>query len=114
MAYSAGMLQQRITIARRKSDSTDTFGKSGQPKYEIMGEYWAREDFSRGTKSLREGTLDAYDVVMFRMRYYEGIDRWCLVKYNGKWYQITSFNASYHDNQIQITATEMPNQNVNV
>ena len=51
---------------------------------------------------------------MFRMRYNEQIDRWCLIQYHGKWYQIQSFNEDYQENQIQITATEMANQNVTI
>ena len=114
MAYSSGMLNRRIEIARREEDENTTFGKAGQPKYKILGCFWAAEDFNRGTKSLREGAFDAYDTVMFRMRYYKGVDRWCLIQYNGKWYQIQSFNESYQDNQIQITAIELANQQVNI
>ena len=112
MAYSTGMMNKRVWIAKRADDTQDTFGKSGQPKYELLGDFWAAEDFNRGVKSLREGAFDAYDTVMFRMRYNKDIDRWCLIRYNGTWYQILSFNADEHDNQIQITAQEMPNQNV--
>ena len=108
------MLSKRITIAKRKSDTQETFGKSGQPKYEILGTFNANETFNKGTKSLREGALDAYDTVMFRMRYNSQVDRWCLIKYHNKWYQITSFNEDFHDNQIQITAVEMANQSVNI
>lgn len=114
MAYTSGMLSKRIEIAKRKDDESGSFGKSGQPKYEILGWFWAAEDFNRGTKSLREGAFDAYDTVMFRMRYHACIDRWCLIRYLGKWYQIQSFNSDPHDNQIQITAMEMANQNVNI
>ena len=114
MEYPSGMLNKHITIARRKADSVDAFGKKGSPKYEILGTFNAAEDFNRGTKSLREGAYDAYDTVMFRMRYRKGIDRWCLIKYEGKWYQIESFNASYQENKIQITAVEMANQQVNI
>ena len=114
MAYSSGMLNRRIEIARREEDENTTFGKAGQPKYKILGCFWAAEDFNRGTKSLREGAFDAYDIVMFRMRYHNCIDRWCLIRFQGKWYQIQSFNANQHDNQIQITAQEMANQQVNI
>jgi hypothetical protein len=51
---------------------------------------------------------------MFRMRYRSDIDRWCLIQYHGKWYQIQSLNGDYHENQLQITAIEMPNQKVNI
>ena len=101
-------------IARRASDGTESFGKSGHPKYEILGCFWAAEDFSRGVKALHEGALDAYDTVMFRMRYNAAIDRWCLIKYLNKWYQIQSFNPDPQQNQIQITAMEMANQQVNI
>ena len=118
MAYSTGMLNKRIQIYQRAEEGSDlkgkNFGKSGQPKYQLLGDFWANDTFSKGVKALHEGALDAYDTVMFRLRYHACIDRWCLIRYNGTWYQILSFNADEHDNQIQITAQEMPNQNVTV
>lgn len=114
MAYSTGMMNKRVTVAKRAADTQETFGKSGSPKYEILGTYWMAEDFNRGVKSLREGAYDAYDTVMFRCRYNKDFDRWCLLKYHDKWYQIQSFNESYQENQIQITAIELANQQVNI
>lgn len=114
MSYSSGILNKRIEIARRSDNAESSFGKAGQPQYESLGLFWAAADFSRGTKSLREGAFDAYDIVMFRMRYHACIDRWCIIKYQGKWYQIDTFNADMQGNQIQITATEMSNQQVNI
>lgn len=114
MSYSTGMMNKRVVIAKRVDEQTSNYGKSGQPKYTILGTFWAGETFNKGVKSLREGALDAYDTVMFRMRYNKQIDRWCLVKYRDKWYQITSFNEDYQENQIQITATELANQKVNI
>ena len=115
MAYGSGMLNKRVTIAKRVAQEMGDFGMaSGGQKYEILGTFWAAEDFNRGTKALREGAVDAYDTVMFRMRYQEGIYRWCLLKYQNRWYQIQSFNADYQQNQIQITAIEMSNQDVTI
>ena len=108
------MINKRVTVAKRATGTQETFGKAGQPKYEILGTFWMAEDFNRGVKSLREGAFDAYDTVMFRCRYNKDIDRWCLLKYQGKWYQIQSFNESYQENQIQITAIEMASQQVNI
>ena len=107
-------MKYRVTVAKPIADKTATFGKSGQPKYEILGTFWMGETFNKGVKSLREGALDAYDTVMFRCRFIKQIDRWCLLKFKGKWYQITSFNDDYQDNQIQITAVELANQKVNI
>ena len=115
MAYSTGMMNKRVTIATRVKQEMGDFGMgSAGLEYTILGTFWAAEDFNRGTKALREGAVDAYDTVMFRMRYNAQIDRWCLIKYHDVWYQIDSFNASYHDNSIQITAREMSNQDVTI
>ena len=107
-------MNKRVTVARRATDTQNDVRKSGQPKYEILGTFWMSETFSKGVKALHEGALDAYDTVMFRCRYNKDIDRWCLLQYNGKWYQITSFNEDYMDNQIQMTAVELANQQVNI
>ena len=115
MSYSAGMMNKRVKVAKRVDSEGGSFGRSsGGQKYTILGEFWAAESFNKGVKSLREGAVDAYDTVMFRMRYHANIDRWCLVQYQGRWYQIQSFNADYQTNEIQITATEMANQNVTI
>ena len=113
--YDAGMRSKRITIARRSETTGGQFSqRSAGQKYEVVGTFWAAEDFNKGTKSLREGAVDAYDTVMFRMRFHKDIDRWCLIQYQGRWYQIQSFNANYQDNQIQITAMELANQQVTI
>ena len=107
-------MKYRVQVAKRATDESASFGKSGQPKYEILGTFWMAEDFNRGVKAMREGALDAYDTVMFRCRYIKQLNRWCLLKYNGKWYQITSFQEDYQENQIQMLATELANQQVNI
>ena len=108
------MMNKRVTVARRASDEGASFGKSGQPKYEILGTFWMGETFNKGVKAMREGALDAYDTVMFRCRFIKQLDRWCLLRYNEKWYQITSFQEDYQENQIQMLATELANQQVNI
>ena len=119
MAYETGMMEMRVKVLKRAADTTETFGKSGQPKYEWLrqaGDHglWASEKFDKGMKSLRDGAVDAYDIVMFRMRFNAYIDRWCLIQYQGKWFQIQSCNEDYQTNEIQITAKEMANQNVTI
>lgn len=108
-------MNKRIKIAKRVDSEGGSFGRSsGGQKYTMLGEFWAAESFNKGVKSMREGAVDAYDTVMFRMRYHAEIDRWCLVQYHGRWYQIQSFNEDYQTNELQITATEMANQNVTI
>ena len=112
-------MNKRVKVAKRATDTQETFGKAGQPKYEWLRQdgdhaFWMGETFNRGVKAMHEGALDAYETVMFRCRYHEGIDRWCLLQYHGKWYQITSCNPEYQDNAIQMTAIEMANQKVTI
>ena len=115
MAYSAGMLNKRITFYKRATAEDGKYGKnSAGEKYEFAATCWAAEDFNKGVKALRQGAVEAYEVVMFRLRYRSDIDRWCLIKYDGRWYEIESFNANYQENQIQITAHERVNQTVTI
>ena len=115
MAYSSGMLNKRIIIARRAASETGRAGRdSGGIKYKVIGTFWAAEDFSKGVKALRNGAVEAYNVVMFRLRWHECITRSCIIKYDGVWYEIESCNPDRVNNQIQITAHEMPNQNVTI
>lgn len=115
MGYSSGMMKKRIKVAKRVDSTCGDFGRaSGGQKYQMLGEFWAAESFNKGVKAMREGAMDAYDTVMFRMRYNEQIDRWCLIQYHGRWYQIQSFNEDYQANEIQITAKELANQQVNI
>ena len=56
MSYQSGLMDARITIARRV-DATEQFGDVGG-RYEIIGDRWAWPTFNKGMKSLREGALD--------------------------------------------------------
>lgn len=114
--YAAGILNKLVTVAMRcETEVDDKFGTGGSgAKYYIVGKYWAGKQFNKGAKSLREGAVSAYDVVIFRMRYHKNIDRWSLIKCQGKWYQIESFNDDYQEGKIQITARELENQDVDI
>ena len=116
MGYSAGMLNYLITFAKRTKAESGKHGlDSGGIKYEIAcTNVPAAKTFNKGAKAMNEGAVDAYDVVIFRLQWRRDIDRWCIIKCDGVWYQIESFNADYTENQIQITAREMPNQKVNI
>ena len=109
VGYSTGMMNRRVTVLQRKADTQGAFGRnSGGRKYEQAGTVWAAVDFSRGTKAMREGAMDAYDRIMVRCRYTNILTRECLLLWDGKVFQIESFNADRYANTIQITAAEMP------
>ena len=107
MGYSTGMMKYRVQVAKRATDESASFGKSGQPKYEILGTFWMGETFNKGVKAMREGALDAYDVVMIRMRWRDDITRDWRIVHDGKTYEIESLHSSREKNEVQITAHEV-------
>ena len=108
MAYSTGMMNKRVTVAKRAEAQDNTFGgTSSVTRYELFGTFWMSETFNKGVKSLREGALDAYDTVMFRMRWNNIVTRESLLECEGVKYQIQSLHADRMENIVQITATEM-------
>ena len=103
MSYQSGFLHQRVTIKNKQVATTfgDTTG------YVEAGTVWANITFSKGTKSLREGALDAYDTVIIRMRYNTIVNRDSHLVHDSKEYQIQSFHRNYEENIVQITAQEI-------
>lgn len=103
MAYSSGMLNKRVEILNKVI--SEGFGTTTQ--YEPVTCVWADVTWSKGTKSLREGALDAYDVVLVRMRWNTIVTRDSRLRHEGKTYQILSLNADRRENQVQIIAQEI-------
>ena len=103
MAYSSGLLKHRVTILNKQVATG--FGET--TSYQPAATVWADVTWSKGTKSLREGALDAYDTVIIRMRYNTVVSRDSRLEHDGVTYQIQSLHRDYQDNTIQITATEV-------
>jgi len=108
--FEAGMRPYRVTILNKVTPTEKAFGeKTG---YKRDGSLWSSYNFDKGTKALREGALDAYNTVMFRMNFSANvkITRDSLIECNGKIFQIQSLNDDHHENKIVVTATEMTTQ----
>ena len=108
--FNSGMRNHRVTILNKVSPSEKAFGeKTG---YKRDGSLWSSYEFSKGTKALREGALDAYDSVIFRMNFSANVSitRESLIEYHDKVYQIQSLNEDHQENKIIIRATEMTTQ----
>jgi SPP1 family predicted phage head-tail adaptor len=113
MSYGAGMRQKRIHIFNQKSDVEGEFGRnSGGRGYEYTATVWAAVTFNKGMKSMREGAVDAYDTVMFRMLYTKKICRKSMIAWDDRTFTIQSFNRDYQTNEIQITAVEAPGKDL--
>lgn len=110
--FTSGMRNHRITILNKVAPAEKAFGeKTG---YRREGSLNSSYEFTKGTRALREGALDAYDSVIFRLNFSgnvaKKITRESLIEMHGKIYQIQSLNEDYHDNKIIIRATEMTTQ----
>jgi SPP1 family predicted phage head-tail adaptor len=103
MGYSSGILRERVTIKNKTGSAA--FGD--KTSYEEVATVWANVTWKKGQKSLNEGALDSVDTVLIRMRWNNIVTRDSLLLHNGTTYQIQSFHADYHENTIQITATEI-------
>ena len=106
------MRNHRITILNKVAPTEKVFGeKTG---YKRDGSLNSSYEFNKGTKALREGSLDAYDTVIFRLNFSgnaaKTITRESLIEMHGKIYQIQSLNADHQENKIIIRATEMTTQ----
>lgn len=105
--YETGMLKDRVRILKRVAND-GKFGKgSEKPTYEFVDEFWCNVTWTKGVKAMRDGALDAYDTVMFRMRWNNVVSRDSYIGYDGRIYQIMSFHADFKANTIQITAVEI-------
>jgi hypothetical protein len=108
--FNSGMRNHRVTVLNKVAPAERAFGeKTG---YRRDGSLWSSYEFSKGTKALREGSLDAYDSVIFRMNFSSNltITRESLIECQGKIFQIQSLNSDYTENKIIIRATEMTTQ----
>ncbi len=110
--FNSGMRNHRVTILNKVSPKEKAFGE--KTAYKRDGSLWSSYEFNKGTKALREGALDAYDFVIFRINFSGdvayNITRESLIEFKGKIYQIQSLNSDEMENKIVVRATEMTTQ----
>ena len=105
---SSGMRDKRVTILAKQETDGGRFGRGATaPTWEPIATVWANVTFARGTKALRHGALDADDVIMVRSLYIRQATRDCRLQYDGRTWEIESFNSDYRQNELQITAHEV-------
>ena len=109
MAYSTGMLKDRILIYKKAANVDTKYGRnSGGVSYEVISGFWANVTWTKGVKAMREGALDAYDTIMVRMRWHPYINYDCIIVHDDKAYAITSLHQSKSENTIQMVCVEKP------
>ena len=103
MAYESGYLKDIVTILNKVVATG--FGET--TTYKEMCKVHARKVWKSGNKVLRESALDAIDVVIFRMRWNNIVRRDSLLVCGGKTYQILSLEGDHQENQLEIKAQEV-------
>ena len=107
MAYSTGILRNRVTILNRKEAQQDKFGlDSSGVEFETAGTLWSEVTWAKGKQAMNVGALDVYGVIMVRMRWNSIVNDRSRIMYDGKTYQILgdTFHAQRQDNTIQFHA----------
>lgn len=99
-------MDKRVSVQNRSESFYNDYGKVGGD-YETVKTIWANCAFTRGTKAMREGRLEAYEVYMVRCDYHAELARDSRLVFDGKTYQITSLNADKCVNETQIICQEM-------
>ena len=107
MAYSTGILRNRVTILNRTEATQGRFGlDSSGVEFETAGTVWAEVTWAKGKQAMNVGALDVYGVIMVRMRYNTIVNDRSRVMYDGTTYQILgdTFHVQRQDNTIQFHA----------
>ena len=107
MAYSTGILRNRVTILNRTAVEDGRFGKdSGGVEFVDAGSVWADVTWAKGKQAMNVGAVDVYGVVMVRMRWNSIVSERSRIVFDGKTYQILgdTFHAQRQDNTIQFHA----------
>jgi len=103
MSYQAGFRNERVTI-RNKVVAT-AFGET--TTWQDVATVWAAKTWKTGARAMREGALDAYDKVLFRMNWNDIVTRESLLVCEGKTYQVLSLEGQRQRNEIEILAQEV-------
>ena len=112
MAYTSGLLKDRVTILNRKEAQQGKFGlDSAGIEFEPVGTVWASVDWQKGKSGMTAGALDAYCVKIVRMRWNSIITERSRIQWHGKTYQILpeTCNPDHQGNTIQFLCQQIVN-----
>lgn len=112
MAYTSGILRDRVTILNRLKGESGNYGLDSHGIiFKKTSEEWAEVTWAKGKQAMNAGALDVYGVIMVRMRWNTIVSERSRIIYNGKTYQILgdTFHAQRQDNTIQFHAQVLVN-----
>lgn len=104
MAYNTEILKELVTII---VPSTTEGNLSAKTVWTTGSTIHAAVDWTRGTRAMRQGSIDVYSTIMVRCRYTSELTKFCRLEWNDTYYIIDSFHSDKKENTIQITAFEV-------
>lgn len=107
MAYTSGLLKDRITILNRTEAQDTRWGKDGSGiGWQPAATVWASVDWARGKQAMNAGALDVYGTVIVRMRWNTHVNERSRIQHQGRTYQVLgdTFHADRQANTIQLHA----------
>ncbi len=107
MTYSTGLLQDRVVVKNRTTTTTGKYGiDSSGVTWEESGCVWANVGWAKGKNALNAGAIDAYSVIMVRMRWNDIVTVRSRIVYDGQTYQVIpeTLHADKRENTIQLNA----------
>lgn len=113
MAYSTGILRERVAILNRREAAASKWGKDGSGiEWEQAGEVWANVEWAKGKRAMNAGALDVYGVILVRMRWNDIASERSRIVYDGRTYQVLgdTYHASHYENTIQFHAQLVINE----
>ena len=114
MAYSTGILDRRVSVLSRTAASPSRWGRDGSGIWwKAAGTFWASVDWARGKQAMNAGALDAYAVVIVRMRWTDAVTPRSRIRLcDGTEYQILpdTFHADRRANTVQFHAQAVTEQ----
>lgn len=113
MAYTSGLLKNRIQVMNRTAATAGKFGlDSAGVEWTSTGCVWANVEWQKGKGGMREGALDSYAVIMVRMRWTPDINMRSRIIYEENTYQVVAetFHVDKQANTIQFLAQLLVNE----
>lgn len=106
---TASNLTDRITILAPRTDR-DAYGAQ-QTAYIPLRKVWANVKFSKGSRALDSGEMWMQNSIVVTTRIHKELTEYCRLEWDGKTYQIDSYNRSRTDGSITITASKIDTGN---
>lgn len=114
MAYTSGMLHDEIFVQNRSEAQMGDFGvdSDGIGWVQNPNPFPCNVSWQKGTAGMREGALDAYGIIIVRMRWTDLITMRSRIVFDGHTYQILpeTFHPYYQENTLQFLAQIIINE----